>query len=181
MSRIGKQLITVPQNVQISIENRKIVVKGPKGELDYTYLPEIKVEYNDNIIKITPLEDSKKANSLWGLTRTLINNMIIGVTEEFKKELTIIGVGYKAELQGSKVILSLGFSHKIEYEIPKGIRIEYRKEKNDILSIFGIDKQLVGEVAAKIRSYKKPEPYKGKGIRYTDEYVARKEGKTSAK
>jgi len=181
MSRIGKQSITVPQGVEISIQDRKVVVKGPKGQLDYTHLAEVKVEYKDNIITVNPVDDSKQARAYWGLTRTLINNMIIGTTEGFKKELEIIGVGYKANVQGQKITLSLGFSHKIEYNIPEGIKVEYRKEKNEILTISGISKELVGAVAAKIRSYKKPEPYKGKGIRYVGEYVPRKEGKTVAK
>jgi len=180
MSRIGKQKITVPSGVEITINGNEISVKGPKGELKYIHRPEIKVVYKDNIITVTPLNDDKLSKAFWGLTRTLINNLIIGVSEGYKKELEIIGVGYKAEVEGRTVVLSLGFSHKIRYDIPEGINVEQKKEKNIMLTISGIDKQLVGEVAANIRSYKKPEPYKGKGIRYVGEYVPRKEGKTAA-
>jgi len=181
MSRIGKQLIAVPQGVDVNIDNKCITVKGPKGELKYTHLDNVTVVLEDSKITVTCNDDSKESRSFWGLTRSLINNMVIGVTEGFKKELEIIGVGYKAQMSGNKVVLSLGFSHKIEYDIPEGIKVEHRKEKNDILTITGISKELVGAVAAKIRSYKKPEPYKGKGIRYVGEYVPRKEGKAVSK
>lgn len=180
MSRIGKAPIKIPNNTDVSIQNRVVTVKGPKGELSYTHLEYVNVEVKDSIITISPVDDSKKSRSFWGLTRTLISNMCIGVTEGFKKELEIIGVGYKAEVKGKTLILSLGYSHKIEYIIPDDITIEHKKEKNDILTISGINKQLVGNVAAKIRSYRKPEPYKGKGIKYSDERIIRKEGKTAA-
>ena len=180
MSRIGKNPITVPSGIEVTINGKEVVVKGPKGELKLTHRPEIKVVYKDNIITITPLDDSKESKAFWGLTRTLINNLVVGVSKGFTKELEIIGVGYKAEIEGRTIVLSLGFSHKIRYDIPEGIEIVQKKEKNIILTITGINKQLVGEVAANIRSYKKPEPYKGKGIRYVGEYVARKEGKTAA-
>jgi len=180
MSRIGKQTISVPNGVEVSIQERTFTIKGPKGELSYTHLPEVSVKYENDLLTVSPNDDSKTTRAYWGLTRSLLNNMIIGVTEGYKKELEIIGVGYKAEVQGQKIILSLGFSHKINYDIPEGIKVEHRREKNDILTITGINKEIVGAVAAKIRSYKKPEPYKGKGIRYIDEYVERKEGKTAA-
>jgi len=181
MSRIGREKITVPQGVEVKIEANNIIVKGPKGELNYKHLPQVAVKMEDNIIEVTPTDDSREARGFWGLTRTLINNMVIGVSKGYEKQLEIIGVGYKSVVQGNKIILSLGFSHKIEYEIPEGIKIEQKKEKNEILTISGISKELVGAVAAKIRSYKKPEPYKGKGIRYVGEYVQRKEGKAVSK
>lgn len=171
--------VSVPTNVVVTITDNKIAVKGPNGELSYNYLPDVKIELVDSNLVITRTNEGTNSKAYWGLTRALVNNMVIGVSTGFFKELEIIGVGYKAELQGDKLILSLGFSHKIEYKIPTGINIEYRKEKNDILKISGASKEQVGQVAAEIRSYKKPEPYKGKGIKYIDEKIVRKEGKTA--
>jgi large subunit ribosomal protein L6 len=180
MSRIGKQLVKIPTGVEVSLEGNLIKVKGPKGELSYEHLPHVSVEVIENTVKTSPTLETKEANAFWGLTRSLINNMVIGVSAGFEKKLEIIGVGYKAEVQGNKLILSLGFSHKIEYQIPEGVTVEHKREKHDILTISGINKELVGAVAAKIRSYKKPEPYKGKGIKYSDEVIARKEGKSAS-
>lgn len=181
MSRIGKLPIDIPQDVTVEIKGNKVTVKGPKGELSEDIHEKISVEKKDDQIIVTRKSDDKKARSLHGLSRNLINNMVIGVTKGFKKELEIIGVGYKAQAQGSKVTLNLGFSHPVEYQAPEGITFEQDKEKKNILVVNGINKQVVGEVAAKIRSYRKPEPYKGKGIKYIDEYVARKAGKAAAK
>jgi len=181
MSRIGKLAIEVPQGVTVEITKGLVTVKGPKGELSEKIHEKITVEQNDNQVIVKRIGDDKFARSLHGLTRSLINNMVIGVTEGFKKELEIIGVGYKAQAQGNKVTLNLGYSHPIEYSAPEGITFEQDKNRKNILGISGISKQIVGEVAAKIRSYRKPEPYKGKGVKYVGEYIARKAGKTAAK
>ncbi|MBN1494404.1 50S ribosomal protein L6 [Candidatus Peregrinibacteria bacterium] len=181
MSRIGKLPVTVPNGVTIDIKDNKITLKGPKGELNEKLHPSIKLEIKDGQIVFTRTADDKPTRSLHGLTRKLVSNMVEGVTKGFEKRLEIIGVGYKAAASGSKLTLNLGFSHPIEYIAPKGIMFEIDKEKKNIVIISGIDKQMLGEVAAKIRSYKKPEPYKGKGIRYVGENVPRKAGKAAAK
>lgn len=181
MSRIGKLPIEIPSGVTVDIKDGVVTVKGPKGELSENIHPNIKVEIKDNEIICIREGEDKLSRSLHGLSRNLINNMIIGVTKGFEKKLEIIGVGYRAQPSGNKVSLSLGFSHPIEYKAPEGIKFELDPEKKNILIVSGINKQIVGEVAAKVRSYRKPEPYKGKGIRYIDEYVARKAGKAVAK
>lgn len=182
MSRIGKLPITIPNGVTVEKRDRNtIYVKGPKGELQFPFRDNIKIEITDGLLTCTRKSDSKENRSLHGLTRTLISNMIEGVTKGFEKKLEIIGVGYRASVQGSKLVLNLGHSHPIEFPIPTGIKIETDKEKKNILIVTGFDKQLIGEVAAKIRSYRKPEPYKGKGIRYVGEFVARKAGKAASK
>lgn len=179
MSRIGRKPIQVPSGVTVSISNNFISIKGPKGELGFTYHPNITVTLNDNIIEITRPDDQKENRSLHGLTRALIQNMIKGVTEEYKKILDIVGVGYKAELKGNNLLLSMGYSHPIYFIPPAGIKLETTTPTQIIVS--GIDKQLVGQVAAKIRSFRKPEPYKGKGIKYSTEVIRRKAGKTAGK
>ncbi|WP_025729639.1 50S ribosomal protein L6 [Atopobacter phocae] len=176
MSRIGKMIIEVPSNVEVKIDNNEVQVKGPKGELSYTYSPSLTVEMNDNIISVTRHDENKTTRALHGTTRALINNMVIGVTEGFKKELDLIGVGYRAQLQGSTLVLNVGYSHPVEFSIPEGLLIEVPSNTKVIVS--GYDKHKVGEFSAKVRAVRPPEPYKGKGIRYTDEYVIRKEGKT---
>lgn len=181
MSRIGKSPITVPDGVEVTITDRHIKIKGPKGELEYTFLPLVEVLYKDNQIVISRKNDDKESRSAHGLTRALINNMIIGASEGFEKRLEIIGVGYRAQASGKKITLNLGFSHPIDYEAPEGVTIEMDKENKNIIIVSGIDKQKVGEVAAQIRKYRLPEPYKGKGIRYIDEYVHRKAGKAAVK
>lgn len=181
MSRIGKKPINIPEKVEIKIENDRIIVKGPKGELSQSLPDRIKAVIEDSeqgkILKIAPEKKNKEIAALWGLSRALVFNMIKGVTEGFEKQLQIEGVGFRAVVQGSKLVLSLGLSHPVEMEAPKGI--EFKVEKN-IITISGIDKQLVGQVAAKIRDFKKPEPYKGKGIRYVGEVIRRKAGKKAA-
>jgi large subunit ribosomal protein L6 len=158
-----------------------VTVKGPKGELSERIHEKIKVEQKDNQVICTRAGDDKFSRSLHGLSRSLIANMIEGTTKGFEKRLEIIGVGYKAQTSGSKVTLNLGFSHPIEYTAPDGVIFEIDKDKKNILIVSGTSKQMVGEAAAKVRSYRKPEPYKGKGIRYVDEYVPRKAGKAVAK
>jgi large subunit ribosomal protein L6 len=181
MSRIGKLPVTVPSGVTIEIKDNKVSVKGPKGELSENIHPAIKAELQDGKIVFTRTLDDKPTKSLHGLARKLVANMVEGVTKGYEKKLEIIGVGYKAQASGSKLTLNLGFSHPIEYIAPKGIMFEIDKEKKNIVIITGINRQVLGEVAAKIRSYKQPEPYKGKGIRYVGENVPRKAGKAAAK
>ncbi len=181
MSRIGKNPIQVPSGVTVTMNGNTISVKGPKGELTQSFHPNMKIELADGQLTVSRPNDLKLNRSLHGLTRTLLANMIEGVTKGFERQLEILGVGYRASVGGSKLNLSLGFSHPIEFVIPQGITIEQDKDKKNILIIRGFDKQLLGEVASKIRSFRKPEPYKGKGIRYVGEYVAQKAGKTAGK
>lgn len=181
MSRIGKQIIEIPSGVEVTLDGTLVKVKGSKGELQFSHDSTITVSINDNVITVQRNSDEPHARSLHGLTRSLINNMVVGVTTGFKKELEIIGVGYKAQISGKKVTLNLGFSHPIELQIPEGLTAEMDKSRKNTMVISGIDKQLVGQFAANIRSFRPPEPYKGKGIRYVDEYVIRKAGKSAAK
>lgn len=179
MSRIGKQPITIPENVEVKINDNQVIVKGPLGELNQTILPQIKLSLKDlsngqKELLVSLQEKSKNSSALWGLFRSLIFNMIKGVTDGFEKKLEIQGVGYRASLQDNKLSLNIGFSHPVEIEAPK--EIEFKVDKN-IITISGTDKQLVGQIAAKIRDQRKPEPYKGKGIRYVGEVVRRKAGK----
>jgi large subunit ribosomal protein L6 len=169
MSKIGKNPIEIPEGVEVELKDRVIKVKGPKGELEMELRKEIEVEIKDKEIKVSSTD-----NALWGLFRSLIFNMIEGVTNGFEKKLQIVGVGWKAEVKDKKLVLNVGYSHPVEMEIPEGIDI---KAEKDIITVSGIDKQLVGQVAAEIRSRRKPEPYKGKGIRYIDEVVKLKAGK----
>lgn len=179
MSRVGKAPIPIADKVTVEINGSNISVKGPKGTLERTIVTEINVAKEDNTLIVTRSTDQKKHRALHGLTRALINNMVVGVSQGFKKELKIIGVGYRAELKGkSALVMSLGYSHPIVFQIPEGIKVEVLAKEN-ILNIEGIDKELVGAVAAKIRSFRKPEPYKGKGVRYIDEFVKIKAGKTA--
>lgn len=181
MSRIGKNPVQVPAGVTVTINGNTVSVKGPKGELTQTFHPNMTVALVDNQIVVTRPNDLKLNRALHGLTRSLLSNMVIGVTTGYEKQLEILGVGYRAAVAGSKLTLNLGFSHPIEFNAPKGISIEIDKDKKNILIIKGSDKQVLGEVAAKIRGFKKPEPYKGKGIRYVGEYVAQKAGKAASK
>ncbi len=181
MSRIGKNPIEIPSGVTVTINGHSVSVKGPKGELTQTFHRNMKIVIADNLITVTRPSDLKLNKSLHGLTRTLLQNMVEGVTKGYEKQLEILGVGYRAAIAGPKLTLNLGYSHPIEYNTPAGITIEIDKDKKNILIIKGFDKQLLGEVAAKIRSYKKPEPYKGKGIRYLGEHVQQKAGKAAGK
>ena len=177
MSRIGKQLINIPDGVDVKIQDSLVMVKGPKGELTQEIPMEIGVEIEDKKIKIAPKKKTKNSQAFWGLFRTLIFNMIKGVTEGYEKKLEIEGVGYKVALEGNKLVLNLGFSHPVEVKAPD--KIEFKVEKN-LITVSGIDKQLVGQVTADIRAKKKPEPYKGKGIHYLGEVIRRKAGKKAA-
>ncbi|MCK4781973.1 50S ribosomal protein L6 [Candidatus Parcubacteria bacterium] len=177
MSRIGKKPIEIPDKVEIKIESQKVIVKGPKGELFRVIPNEIKVDVKDGKVFVATQLATKKAPALWGLIRALIANMLIGVTDGFQKELEIQGIGYQASLEGSDLVLKVGFSHSVKVDCPEGI--EFLVNKN-IISIKGIDKGLVGQVAANIRKIRPPEPYKGKGIRYVGEIVRRKVGKKAA-
>ncbi|OGU68043.1 MAG: 50S ribosomal protein L6 [Ignavibacteria bacterium RBG_16_36_9] len=177
MSRIGKKPVEIPKGVNVSLEGQVIKVKGPKGELHRTIHPAIKAEVVDSEIKFSRPDDLKESRSLHGLTRALIQNMIIGVTDSYKKSLEIVGVGYKAELKGKNLLLNIGYSHPIYFVPPDEVKLEVPAPTQIIIS--GIDKELVGLVSAKIRSFRKPEPYKGKGIKYSDERIIRKAGKTA--
>ncbi|MBL7574493.1 large subunit ribosomal protein L6 [Peptoniphilus asaccharolyticus DSM 20463] len=176
MSRIGKKPIEIPSGVDVKFDGNTVTVKGPKGELSQTFDSSMKISLQDGSLIVERPSDSKKHKSLHGLVRTLIQNMVVGVTEGYKKELEIIGTGYRAAKNGKKLALNLGFSHPLELEDPAGIETEVPAPTKIIVS--GIDKQQVGQYAALIRKYRQPEPYKGKGIRYVDEYVRRKVGKT---
>lgn len=181
MSRIGKLQIVLKTGVTAELRGgNTIFVKGPKGELTTKIHPRMKLTIADGKISVGRQSDSKEDKSLHGLSRTLIANMTEGVEKGFEKRLEIQGVGYKAQPSGRKITLNLGFSHPIEFVAPEGINFDTDKEKKNVIIISGTNKQVVGEVAAKIRSYRPPEPYKGKGIRYEDEYVARKAGKTAS-
>ncbi|HEY8436958.1 MAG TPA: 50S ribosomal protein L6 [Haloplasmataceae bacterium] len=178
MSRIGKKPIAIPDGVEVTIdESNLVVVKGPKGHLQFQFNKSMKIEKKDNEIIVTRPNDDRFMRSLHGTTRAILQNMITGVTKGFSKELEIHGVGFRAQLQGNKLVLSLGKAHTDDLEIPEGITVEL--PKNTQIIVKGADKQLVGEFAAKIRSCRKPEPYKGKGIRYKDERIIIKEGKTA--
>ena len=176
MSRIGKKPIAIPAGVTVEIDGHTVTVKGPKGELTRELNTNILVEVNENEVVFTRPNESKTNRSLHGTTRSIVNNMVIGVSEGFKKELELIGVGYRAQKQGEKLVLSVGLSHPVEFEGSEGVSFEV--PANTKIIIEGFNKEKVGELAANIRAVRPPEPYKGKGIRYTDEIVRRKEGKT---
>ncbi len=174
MSRIGKKIIIIPEKVEVKINAQVVAVKGPKGNLELTLPNGIKVVQDGGNLQLTLESKEKGADALWGLSRALLQNAITGVSQGFSKVLEINGVGFKAAMQGKKLMLNVGFSHQVEYESPAGITISV--EKNQI-TVSGIDRQLVGQTAAEIRAIKKPEPYKGKGIKYIDETIRRKAGK----
>ncbi|RME65150.1 MAG: 50S ribosomal protein L6 [Alphaproteobacteria bacterium] len=175
MSRIGKKPVAIPAGVNVELAGRELKVKGPKGLLAMTVLEDVNVKVDGGAITITPANDSKRARARWGMQRTLAANLVEGVTKGFSHKLEVSGVGYRAAVQGKTLRLQLGFSHDVNYPIPQGIDIKCPDQTT--IEISGIDKQRVGQVAAEIRAYRKPEPYKGKGIRYAGEYVFRKEGK----
>ena len=174
MSRIGKQPVVIPDNVEVKVDGDLVIVNGPKGELKNKIRPEIKVEIKDKEIILKPAKFYKGTSALWGTYRSLIANMVEGVVKGFEKKLEIRGVGYRASTEGKDLVLNLGYSHPIKIKTPKGI--DFRIEKN-IIIVSGINKQLVGQIAAEIREKRKPEPYKGKGVRYLGEIVRRKAGK----
>lgn len=179
MSRVGKKPIPIPDKTKVEINGRTIKVSGPKGELSQEMPADITAVVEDNTILIQRPSEQKQHRALHGLTRALINNMVVGVTEGFKRELEMIGVGYRAEMKGKTLVMYLGYSHPIVLTPPEGVTIEVLPKENKII-VTGIDKQMVGQAAAKIRSFRKPEPYKGKGVRYVGEYVRIKAGKTAA-
>ena len=175
MSRIGKKPIDMPEGVKASIVGQKVEVIGPKGTREFVATEDVTLQLSDNQISVTPRGSSKRARQQWGMSRTQINNLVEGVTNGFKKELDIQGVGYRASTQGSTLKLSLGYSHDVDFNIPKDVKVTCPKPTEIIVE--GIDQQKVGQVAANIRGWRKPEPYKGKGIRYRGEYIFAKEGK----
>ena len=180
MSRIGRKAVAIPNGVTVTLQGNTVHVKGPKGELTYALLPEVRVVVEGAEARVERNEDTKAGRSRHGLTRALIANMVKGVSDGYEKKLEIIGVGYKAQMKGKSLQLNLGFSHPIDFAIPTGIEITQDEKNKNLLTIRGCDKQMVGQVASDIRGLKPPEPYKGKGIRYTDEFVRRKAGKTAA-
>lgn len=178
MSRIGKKPITIPSGVKIEVSGPEVTVTGPKGSLTQALVPGIKLEIKEGELSVVAENESRKARSYQGLTRSLVANMVQGVSEGIKKVLEINGLGYKAELEGDTLVLNLGYSHPVRFALPDGISAAI--EKNTIVTLSGIDKQQVGQVAANIRAIRKPEPYKGKGIRYANEKIRRKAGKAGA-
>jgi large subunit ribosomal protein L6 len=179
MSRIGKLPIEIPQGVKVSMSESVVKVEGPKGNLSRKIMDSVTIEIANNAVTVSRIDDSTKSRSAHGLTRTLLNNMVTGVTKGFERALEINGVGYRAEAKGDVLNLSLGYSHPVNYQLPKGVTVEV--DKMTKLLVKGIDKELVGETAAKIRSFRGPEPYKGKGVKYADETILRKAGKTGKK
>jgi len=183
MSRIGTKPVSLPEGVEINVNGQDVRAKGKLGELSLTVHEEVSVKLEDvanddkteKVVTLAPKNDGKFAKQIWPTMRTLVYNIVVGVTEGYKKNLEIHGVGYRANLQGKTLVMALGFSHEVRYDIPEGVDVKMDSQTK--MEISGIDKQLVGQVAAKIRGFKKPEPYKGKGIRYADEYILRKEGK----
>ena len=175
MSRIGKKPVSVPAGVTATVEGKKVTAKGPKGELSYVVNDEVLVKMEENQVVVSPADQSKDSRSKWGMTRTMIENIITGVTDGFERRLEINGVGYRAAMQGKNLQLALGYSHDVVYETPDGITIACPKPTEIIVT--GIDKQQVGQVASEIRRFRKPEPYKGKGVKYAEERIVRKEGK----
>ena len=175
MSRIGKNPVQVPDGVTVEIDGMTVKAKGKLGELSETLVDDVVVTKEDNLITLKPANDSQRARQMWGMSRTKVSNLVEGVSEGFTKKLEITGVGYRAAMQGNNLVLQLGFSHEVIYPLPAGIKISCPEQTQVVIE--GIDKQLVGQVAAEIRAYRPPEPYKGKGVRYAGEFILRKEGK----
>lgn len=179
MSRIGKAPISIPAGVKIDVKGTTVTVSGSKGKLDRTIRPEIEIELSDSEMVLSPKGTSKRVMAFWGMTRSLLNNMVIGVDKGFQKKLVVEGVGYRANVDGEKLTLNVGYSNPVEFEMPSGISVEV--DKKNTITLDGIDKELLGLTAARIRDIRKPEPYKGKGIRYIDEHIVRKVGKAGGK
>ena len=178
MSRIGKRVLSIPENVNVNVEGSTVTVKGPKGELSLELVKNIAVKVEDGTVTVEPLKDDKFTHAMHGTTNANIKNMIEGVSNGYKKGLEIVGVGYRFNVQGKKLVINAGYSHPVEMEVPEGLTVE--SVSNTEINVKGIDKMLVGEFAANIRKVRQPEPYKGKGIRYKDEHIRRKEGKKAA-
>jgi len=174
MSRIGKKIIEIGEKTEVTVSNDSFTVKGPLGELTKPYNPIIEIKVEDGKVTLNPTKDNKLSKSLWGTYASHIINMIKGVNEKYEKKLEIEGVGYRAEMKGTTLVLNVGFSHQVEMPVPEGLTVTVEK---NLITVSGIDKEMVGEFSAKIRANKKPEPYKGKGIHYVGEYIRRKEGK----
>jgi large subunit ribosomal protein L6 len=179
MSRVGKQPINVPQGVTVDYKEPVVTVKGPKGTLSREVHPKVQLDIKDGVITVSPREETRDARALWGLTRSLVNNMVVGVSTGFTRVLEVIGVGYRADVQGQTLNLALGYSHPIEFPLPKGITAAVDKQNR--ITLEGFDKELLGLTAARIRALRKPEPYKGKGVKYAEEQIQRKVGKAGAK
>ncbi len=175
MSRIGKKPVDLPSGVEASVSGQTVSVKGPKGQRSFTATDDVTIKVDGNVVTVEPRGKSKRARQQWGMSRTRIGNLVIGVTDGFKKELEINGVGYRAAMEGKNLKLNLGLSHDVVYQVPDGVTVAAPKPTEIIVE--GNDEQQVGQVAAEIRAWRKPEPYKGKGIKYKDEYIFRKEGK----
>ena len=176
MSRVGKYPVVVPAGVELSINNNTVTAKGKLGELSYAFdESHVAAKFEDGKVTVSPLSESNTSRALWGTARARINDLVKGVSEGFTKDMELVGVGYKARVEGKNLVLSLGFSHDVVFSAPEGIKITCASPTQ--ISVFGADKQLVGQIAAQIRKYRKPEPYKGKGVKYVGEYVRRKEGK----
>jgi large subunit ribosomal protein L6 len=175
MSRIGKRAVEVPQGVTATVDGQTVTAKGPKGQLQVALVDEVTVAMTDDGIKVDPRDQSKKSRSMWGMSRTLVQNIVTGVSNGFETRLEINGVGYRAQAQGRTLNLALGYSHEVNFAVPEGVDVATPKPTEVVVS--GIDKQKVGQVAAEIRRWRPPEPYKGKGVKYADEYIFRKEGK----
>ena len=175
MSRVANNPVQIPSGVEVTLAGQLVKVKGAKGELNHEIHVAVEVSQQDSVLTFAARNTEQSSNALAGTTRALLNNMVVGVSQGFEKKLTLVGVGYRAQAQGKKLNLSLGFSHPVEYEMPEGISVETPSQTEIVVA--GVDKQKVGQVAANIRAYRPPEPYKGKGVRYTDEHVVRKEAK----
>jgi large subunit ribosomal protein L6 len=175
MSRIGKNPVVVPEGVEVTLSGQEVSAKGPNGTLAMTLVEDVMATREDNVIRVVPRNDSRRARTMWGMQRSLIDNLVVGVSTGFTKELEIVGVGYRAQVKGKDLVLALGFSHEVRHLIPEGIKIECASPTQ--IKVSGADRQRVGQTAAEIRAYRKPEPFKGKGVKYVGEYIFRKEGK----
>ena len=175
MSRIGKKPVDVPSGVTAAVDGQNVKVKGPKGELAFRVHDDVVVEFKDGKVSVQPRNETKQARAMWGMSRTMVSNLVEGVTKGFEKKLEINGVGYRASIQGKNLVLALGYSHDVIYPIPEGIQIATAKPTE--ITVTGVDRQRVGQVAAEIRDFRRPEPYKGKGVKYAGEFIFRKEGK----
>jgi large subunit ribosomal protein L6 len=179
MSRVGKKIIILPKKTKVDFNDRELVVKGEKGTLTRTIHPAVDLSIEDNTISVTIVQEDRKTRSLQGLTRSLVANMVDGVSKGFERTLEIHGIGYRAEMKGKSIVLNLGYSHPIDFPLPDGV--DATVDKNNVIKLTGIDKEKVGQTAASIRKLRKPEPYKGKGVKYAEEYIQRKAGKTGTK
>ena len=179
MSRVGRKPVQIPGKTKISYDNKTLTVQGDKGTLTQSIHPDVELKIEDGVLSVTPLINSRNCRALQGLTRSLIANMITGVTQGFERTLQINGIGYRAELKGNTIVLNVGYSNPVQFDLPEGVTASV--ERNNIIKLFGIDKQKVGLAAAAIRKIRPPEPYKGKGIKYAEEYIRRKAGKAGAK